>query len=142
MILLASSSKEYLIRWEQVLRGLAPVFCATDLDSVRGEMVRINPHILLLDYDLPRLDGTSGISGLMKLSPETRVIILSVIISDEFEWILFEMGIRGYCRSDIESSQLKTVVHSVQQGELWIRRALSSRLLKKEGLRKFLKVVS
>ncbi|MGH8761683.1 MAG: LuxR C-terminal-related transcriptional regulator [Nitrosospira sp.] len=129
MILLASSSQDDLSRWEQGLRGLAPIFCATNLDSVRGELVRIKPSVILLDHDLPKLDGTNGISGLMKLNPETKVIILSRAISDETEWGLFRTGVRGCCRGDIEPEQIKNVVEAVQQGELWIRRALSWHLL-------------
>ncbi|MBN9126583.1 MAG: response regulator transcription factor [Nitrosospira sp.] len=129
MILLASSSQDNLSRWEQGIRGLAPIFCSTNLDSVRGELVRIKPIILLLDLDLPKLDGPNGILGLMKLNPETRVIILSGTLSDEIEWSLFRTGVRGCCRGDIEPEQLQNVVQAVQQGELWIRRTLSWHLL-------------
>ncbi|HVW64217.1 MAG TPA: response regulator transcription factor [Nitrosospira sp.] len=129
MILLASSSQDNLSRWEQGIRGLAPIFCSTNLDSLRGELVRIKPVILLLDLDLPKLDGPNGILGLMKLNPETRVIILSGALSDEIEWSLFRTGVRGCCKSDIESEQLQNVVQAVQQGELWIRRTLSWHLL-------------
>jgi DNA-binding NarL/FixJ family response regulator len=96
---------------------------------VRGELVRIKPKILLLDLDLPKLDGPNGILGLMKLNPETRVIILSGMLSDEIEWSLFRTGVRGCCRVDIEPGQLQNVVQAVQQGELWIRRTLSWHLL-------------
>jgi len=129
LILLASSSEENLTRWEEAVRDLAPVFCATHLDSTRGELVRIKPQVLLLDYSLPQLDGAHGIPGLMKLSPATRVIILSPPLSDDTEWSLFRIGIRGCCRADIEPDLLTTVVEAVQQGELWIRRALSWHLL-------------
>lgn len=129
MILLASSSQDDLFRWEQGVRSLAPVFCSTNLDSVRSELVRIKPQVLLLDHELPKLDGPSGISGLMKLNPETKVIVMSHAISDEIEWGLFRTGIRGCCRDDIEPEQLKSVVEAVQQGELWIRRTLSWHLL-------------
>jgi DNA-binding NarL/FixJ family response regulator len=129
LILLASSSQDNLSRWEQGIRGLAPIFCSTNLDSVRGELVRIKPIILLLDLDLPKLDGPNGILGLMKLNPETRVIILSGTLSDEIEWSLFRTGVRGCCRGDIEPEQLQNVVQAVQQGELWIGRTLSWHLL-------------
>lgn len=95
MILLASSSQENLSRWEQSVSGLAPISCSTNLDSVRQDLVRIKPQILLLDYDLPALNGSDGISGLVKLSPENKVIILSPLLSDEIEWSLFKTGIRG-----------------------------------------------
>jgi DNA-binding NarL/FixJ family response regulator len=129
LILLASSSQDNLSRWEQGIRGVAPIFCSTHLDSVRGELVRIKPKILLLDLDLPKLDGPNGILGLMNLNPETRVIILSGMLSDEIEWSLFRTGVRGCCRVDIEPGQLQNVVQAVQQGELWIRRTLSWHLL-------------
>ncbi len=127
--MLASSSEEHLTRWEEAVRDLASVFCATHLDSVKKELVRIKPQILLLDYSLPQLDGPHGISGLMKLHPATSVIILSPPLSDDIEWSLFRIGIRGCCREDIEPALLTAVVEAVQQGELWIRRALSWHLL-------------
>ena len=129
MILLASSSEEKLSQWEQAVSSYAPVLCSTNMDSVKQELVRIKPKILLLDYELPQLNGPDGISGLMKLNPEARIIILTSLISDEIEWNLFKTGIRGCCRSDIETEQLKIIVESVQRGELWLRRALSWHLL-------------
>ena len=129
MLLLASASEETLSRGEHDVSSYAPVFCATDLGSVRGEVVRIKPHIFLLDYNLPILVGSDGISSLMKLNPETKVIFLTSLLPDEIEWSLFRTGIRGCCRRDIESGQLKCVVEAVQKGELWIRRELSRHLL-------------
>jgi two-component system NarL family response regulator len=129
LILLASSSQDDLYRWERGVHSLAPVFCSTNLDSVRDELIRLKPRILLLNYDLPKLDGPEGIVGLMKLNPETRFVVLSCTVSDEIEWGLFRTGVRGCCKSDIEPEQLKAVVEAVQQGELWIRRSLSWRLL-------------
>lgn len=129
MILLAGASQDDLRRWEQGVRDLFPVFCSTHLESLRSELIRLKPSILLLDHDLPQLNGPNGISALMKLNPETKVIILSYPISDEAEWALFRTGVRGVCRRDIEAEQLKSVIVAVQQGELWIRRTLSWHLL-------------
>ncbi len=129
MILLASSSKDDLFHWERGVRGLAPVFLSTNLDALSDELVRVRPQILLLDHGLPTLDGSEGIARLMKLNPETKFIILSRAVTDEIEWELFRIGVRGCCKSDMETSQLKAVVEAVQRGELWIRRSLSWRLL-------------
>ena len=129
MILLASQFQDDLYRWEQGVRGVAPVFCSTNLDSLRDELVRLKPQILLLDHDLPKLDGPNGIAALMKLNPETKVIILSYPIADEIEWALFRTGVRGCCQRDVKPEQLKNAVVAVQQGELWIRRSHSWHLL-------------
>jgi DNA-binding NarL/FixJ family response regulator len=129
MILLASSSQENLSRWEPAVSDYAPVFYSTSLNSVKKELVRIRPQILLLDYHLPILVGSDSISSLIRLNPETKVILLTPPLSDEIEWSLFRTGIRGCCRNDIKPDQLKYVVEAVQKGELWIRRALSGHLL-------------
>ena len=129
MILLASSSQDDLYCWERGVSALAPIFCSTNIGSLSDEMVRIKPKILLLDYDLPKLDGVGGIAALMKLNPDTKVVILSGPITDEIEWGLFRTGVRGCCQRDIEPEQLKNVIMAVQRGELWIRRTLSWHLL-------------
>ena len=65
----------------------------------------------------------------MRLSLETKFIILSHVVTDEIEWELFRIGVRGFCKIDVESGLLRAVVEAVRKGELWIRRSLSWRLL-------------
>jgi two-component system NarL family response regulator len=65
----------------------------------------------------------------MRVSPETKFIILSESVTDEVEWELFRIGVRGCCKNDISTDQLEVVIEAVRKGELWIRRSLSWRLL-------------
>ncbi|MFI4923251.1 MAG: response regulator transcription factor, partial [Burkholderiales bacterium] len=53
---------------------------------------------------------------------------------DETEWELFKAGVRGCCKKDIEPKQLNYVIAAIQQGELWIRRTLTCRLLDELGI--------
>ncbi len=129
MILLASASQDDLCHWEQGVRTLSPIFCSTNLESLKVELARLKPSVLLLDYDLPQLNAPGGISALIKLPPEAKVIVLSYPLPDEAEWALFRTGVRGVCRRDIDKEQLQSVVTAVQRGELWIRRTLSWHLL-------------
>ncbi|SEF79470.1 two component transcriptional regulator, LuxR family [Nitrosospira multiformis ATCC 25196] len=129
MILLASASQDDLYHWEHGVRTLSPIFCSTNLESLKIELARLKPSVLLLDYDLPQLNGPSGISALIKLHPEAKVIVLSHPLPDEAEWALFRTGVKGVCRRDIDGEQLHSVVTAVQRGELWIRRTLSWHLL-------------
>ncbi|MEO8344039.1 MAG: DNA-binding response regulator [Gallionella sp.] len=127
--ILASLSSHKLDRWKQGLNGYAQLFHINNLTLLRAELERVKPEILLLDHDLPELDGARKISSLRKLSPDTKIIMLSGPLPDEDEWAFFRAGVRGYCRNDIEPESLKAVVVAVQQGELWIRRTLTYRLL-------------
>jgi DNA-binding NarL/FixJ family response regulator len=133
MILIASSSSDMLARWEQGLQGSNVILTVRRLDSLREGLLRVVPQVLLLDFDLPGLDGPKGVAGLRKANPATKIIALTGVVSDEMELALFKAGVRGCCRSDIDPQLLKRVVAAVQQGELWIRRSITPRLLDELG---------
>lgn len=133
MILLASSSADTLARWKQGVSSYSPIFCADNLDALRERLERFKPQILLLDHDLPGLANPMGIAELIKLSPEIKIVALSGALADETEWELFKAGVRGCCHKEIESKLLNSVVVAVLQGELWMRRTLTCRLLDELG---------
>lgn len=115
------------------MRGCPQISCVVSLNLLRGGLEQIKPQVLLLDYDLPGLDSLAGIAELRTLSPETKIIVSSLDLSDETEWELFKAGVKGCCPKNIEPKQLKSVVEAVQQGELWIRRTITTRLLDELG---------
>lgn len=127
-LILASACQIKLSSWMQGLNGFA---CATinGLDTLKNDVVRIKPQLLLLDFDLLGLDGLNNAASLKRLSTETKIVILSGVISEDMEWELFKVGVRGCCRNDIKPELLQQVVMAVQQGELWMRRSLACRLL-------------
>jgi len=134
VILLASSSQDIIARWKQRMRGYSDIYCVDNLDSLRDELARNKPAILLLDHDLPKLSGSRGVATLIKVSPETRILILSDVISEESEWELFKVGVRGCCHKDIDTKPLVYIVNAVENGELWIRRSITCRLLDELGI--------
>lgn len=130
ILILASPFQDRLTRWEQGLNGLVNISRAvSEFGSLKECIVRVKPQVLLLDHDLPGLDGMNGAASLMRWSPETKIIVLGGALSDDAEWRLFKAGVRGCCRNDIEPQFLGRVVAAVQQGELWIRRTLTYQLL-------------
>jgi DNA-binding NarL/FixJ family response regulator len=134
-LILASPNQERLTSWREGLSGYVSTLLIknkliTDrLDALRSDVVRIKPQVLLLDFDLLGFDGSHGVVSLRRLCAETKVIILSGNIPEEVEWELLKAGMRGCCRNDIEPALLKQVVMAVQEGELWIRRTLTGRLI-------------
>lgn len=129
-LVLASPCQDRLARWEQGLCDLARISrMVCEFDALKEVFSRSTPQLLLLDHALPGLDGANGTAHLKRLRPETKIIVSGNSLSDEAEWELFKVGVRGCCRSDIDPQFLKGIVMAVQQGELWIRRTLTYRLL-------------
>lgn len=124
LILLASSCEEKLAHWRHGLSDIPALLCLTSLDSLRGELIRRKPPILLLDHDLLCKDDSQIIEDLLVLSPKTRIILSNSGMSDDNEWKLFKAGVRGFCLDTITPEQIKRAVDAVWKGELWIRRKL------------------
>lgn len=135
MILLASPSSELLHAWQQGLNGFSVAAALGGMEALLAEMERVRPDVLMLDMDLPDLDGAKGAARLIKLHAETKIIALGGKPCDIRELAFFRVGVRGCCSHDIAPERLKSVVQAVQQGELWIRRTLTPRLLDELGAR-------
>jgi len=129
VILLASSSSETLAKWELALQGFDVIVGVRRASALNECLAKITPQLLLVDVDLHGFNGAKGIAALRKTSPSTKFIALADFVSDELELTFFRAGVHGCCRSDVDPQLLKRAVMAVQQGELWIRRALTPRLL-------------
>jgi two-component system NarL family response regulator len=134
-ILIASPCGDRLSAWRQALEGFGSVATASILGAVEEALKQAPPDLLLLDSELPQLEGARGVASLTKVSRGTRVIALNRDVDDDSELALFRAGVRGCCQSDIEPQRLKSVAVAIIQGELWIRRTLTPRLLEELGTR-------
>ena len=134
-LIVASSYQERLATWGRGLNGFAGTTLITDilitdgLDILRKEVARIKPQILMLDFDLLGSEGLNVVVNLRRLCAESKIIIMASDISEDLEWELLKAGMRGCCRGNIEPKHLAQVVAAVQNGELWIRRTLTGRLI-------------
>jgi two-component system NarL family response regulator len=129
MILIASAAPDILSNWERALEGVASILAVRQFESLKEGAARVAPRMLVLDLELPGLDGSRGVAALRRVTPATRIIVLSAVASDELEIALFKLGVRGCARRDIDPQLLKRIVLAIEQGEMWIRRAITPRLV-------------
>lgn len=133
-LIIASPNKERILSWKQGLNNFCSYSTITDrLDILWDDVVRIKSEMVLLDFDLLGIKNLNDIARLRKLCTETRVVIISDSISEDMEWELLKAGVRGCCRYEISPDLLKQVVIAVQQGESWIPRKFTSRLVDELG---------
>lgn len=130
-VIIASTHGDRAASWRQGLGGLVTNSLVSQrLSFVGDEVSRLEPELLLLDYDLL---GSSGMGTFHGICAETRTVVIGGEIPESMEWELVKAGVRGYCRGDTSPEQLKLIIESVRRGELWIRRKLVSRLIDELG---------
>lgn len=82
------------------------------------------PQVLLLDINMPNMNGLEVLEKIKEEKIDTKVIILTV--HNEVEYLLkaVEIGIDGYMLKDSDSNELKKAILSVIQGESYIQPSL------------------
>lgn len=94
-----------------------------------GLACRLKPDIVLMDINMPVLDGVQATYLITEANPDSRVIILTMYRQDQYVFEAIKAGARGYLLKDIDEHQLIEAIFAVQRGEALIDPALAARLL-------------
>lgn len=101
---------------------------ACDGEEAIANVARLDPEILVLDLDLPRIDGLEVLMLVRWFSPNTKVIIRSGHDDEETILQALELGARGYIVKG-DRIDMKKAIRAVQRGEVWARRRNLSQAL-------------
>jgi len=81
------------------------------------EIRNLRPDIAIVDVSMPLLDGLEVAQRTATLSPETRVVMLSMFDDEEYVELARAAGAWGYVTKDTAADQLIDVLRRVAAGE-------------------------
>ncbi len=73
----------------------------------------IIPDIVLLDLNMPLMDGYTTAQWLKENHPQIKILILTMYDSEVALIRLLQLGVRGFLKKDIHPNDLKTAILSV-----------------------------
>lgn len=84
----------------------------------------LSPDVLLLDINMPEMNGIDVLKQLKETESDVKVLILTV--HNELEYLLkaIDIGVDGYILKDSESSELKKAIDIICKGENYIQPSL------------------
>ena len=87
------------------------------------------PDVLLVDIDLPGMDGVELVRELAPRLPETRIVMLTISSADHHLVDAMRYGACGYLTKDLTPDALLRAVRSAHAGELAMPRRMAARLV-------------
>ena len=86
------------------------------------------PDVLLLDINLPNMNGLEMLEKIRTKNIDVRILILT--IHNEIDYLMkaVEIGCDGYVLKDSDSNLLKKAIYAVYQGESFIQPSLTPAL--------------
>jgi DNA-binding NarL/FixJ family response regulator len=92
---------------------------------------RLRPDVLLLDIDLPGMDGIRMLRELAPRLPETRFVMLSASSAERGVIEALRNGASGYLTKDLAPAALLRAVRGAHRGELAMGRAMALRVIRR-----------
>jgi DNA-binding NarL/FixJ family response regulator len=103
---------------------------ASSAEDALAAAPTLRPDVLLLDIDLPGMDGVRLVRELAPRLPDTRIVMLTVSGADGDVTQAMRNGAAGYLTKDLSPDALQRAVRSAHRGELAMPRALAHRLVR------------
>lgn len=99
--------------------GLGPVTLARDLFQALSQVREARFDLVLVDYDMPGMDGLGGLGRLIAASPGRPVALISGVISADAAAAALEMGASGFVPKTLGSRGMLAAVRAMLSGDVF-----------------------
>jgi len=92
------------------------------------QVVKTSPDVVLMDIRLPGASGIEACEEITRISPGTRVIMLTSYAEDEMLFSAIRAGASGYVLKQISGDALINAIDAVSRGEALLDPAVTQRV--------------
>jgi DNA-binding NarL/FixJ family response regulator len=89
----------------------------------------LRPDVILMDLQMPMMDGAAATRKLKDRQPDTRVIILTTFDDDESVFEALRAGAVGYLLKDTPSTRLLDAIRLTARGESFLEPSIAAKVV-------------
>jgi DNA-binding NarL/FixJ family response regulator len=88
----------------------------------------LQPDVILMDINMPGLDGMEATRRILKAQPDAAIILLTMFREDEHVFQAIKAGAQGYVLKDADSTEVMKAVRAVAAGESVLDTAMTGKV--------------
>jgi DNA-binding NarL/FixJ family response regulator len=104
---------------------------AKDGEEALEKVSSLKPDILLLDITMPKKTGLEIIEQVLRKSPSTKILIISVHKANAYVLKALQSGVKGYLSKENAADDLLQALRKIVSGQVYLDAQASDYLLKK-----------
>ena len=94
------------------------------------ELKKAMPDVVLMDINMPQMDGVTTTYKIKKKYPHINVVILTVSGDEAHIFQAIKSGATGYLLKDVSSEDVMEAIRKVYKGEALLQPVIASKVLK------------
>ena len=136
-ILLVDDQQLFVESLRYVIGGIASDMAVLGVapDGARAVAMaeELRPDVILMDVRMPEMDGVDAARLIGERLPETKIVMLSTFLDEEYLRASLDRGAKGYMLKSVGPEELLEAVRAVHRGSTLISGKVASLLVKKSS---------
>jgi DNA-binding NarL/FixJ family response regulator len=91
---------------------------------------KIKPDVILMDIDMPEMDGIEATSMALRINPKLKIICLSMYGEEEYYYKMIDAGVNGFLLKNSDINEVKTAITTVYNGGKYFSQELLYNVVK------------
>ena len=106
---------------------------AEDGESAVEKILECQPNVVMMDLDLPKVNGIEATTRIKAQLPNTKVLIFTTSDDDSSIFSALKAGADGYCLKTISGELLAMAIESVLNGAAWLDPGIANKVLRAQS---------
>ncbi len=96
--------------------GFRTIHTYSNCEEALQHLLDDDPDVILMDIELPGMNGIEGITKIKKIRPQTNIIVITVYENDDLVFKALCAGAGGYLTKNMPPSRLLDAIQEIQNG--------------------------
>jgi len=102
---------------------------AADGEEAVAHTAALQPDVILMDLQMPRVNGMEATRRILRTSPQIGVIVVTMLEDDDSVFAAMRAGARGYILKGADKAEMLRAIRAVALGEALFGPAIAQRLM-------------
>jgi len=124
-------------------QGLKSIITLENIANVIGEasnglelmdlLEDLKPDLVLMDIDMPHMNGLEATEKAIELMPELKIIAFSMFSDEEYYYKMIDRGVKGFILKTSGINELENAIHNVMSGDSYFSNELLRKIINNFG---------